>query len=904
MVIWQRLWSKVGLQLKLQLLVLGFLVLVLAFAQQALMSRFERQIMAAAEHRAVAVADGVVNGLNTLMDVEVGGKDVISDPKARERFIRQIGVSDKLLELRVARSAGIDDEYGEGLPIEKIVDDLDRKVIQSGKTEFRLDTQTAVPATLRVVLPFIAEREFRTSKCLECHDVNEGAVLGVANVTLDVQDDLDAIATIRRWIWTGSAGVLVVLFVVIGLIVRRLLRQLGGEPAYVIDILKQISLGNLSNDIHTRKSDTSSLLAAMKVMQFGLRDVVSEMQTVVTAAAQGDLSLRVDLNNKQGFASDLGARVNSLTDASMRIKMALDKASTCVMIADLQGKIIYVNDAVKALLGQAQEDIQKDLAGFSIAGLMGDTLDAFLQRAGWPHETLDSLSTTRSADVQIGGHIFGLIANPVRDDTGQALGSILEWKDRALEIAAQAQARANARIRQALDKCTTNVMIANAHHEIVYLNENCAAMMARNQSELRKVLPGFDASRLIGQSIEQLHPQPQEQRQFLSGLRHAEHRALQIGPLHFGTNMNPVLDEDGQRVGTVVEWLDRTAEVNVEQEIASVVQAASAGMFDQRLSVEGKRGFFLTLTESMNQLLATSEVGLTDVADLLASLARGDLSSRMERDHQGLFGMVRDSANATVQNLTRVIHEVSQAATALTAAAVQVSSTAHSLSEAASQQANSVEQTSGNVAAISASISQNSNNAHTTDTLAAKTSQEAAEGGRAVNQTVEAMKEIASKIGIVDDIAYQTNLLALNAAIEAARAGDQGKGFAVVAAEVRRLAERSQSSAREIGALAQSSVGMAERAGGLLDQIVPSVHKTSTLVQEIAAAGAEQSHSVTQIGTAMGMLARATQQNASASQELAVTAQELSSQAEQLQRSMAFFQIDNAIQPAKHPKLR
>jgi methyl-accepting chemotaxis protein len=198
----------------------------------------------------------------------------------------------------------------------------------------------------------------------------------------------------------------------------------------------------------------------------------------------------------------------------------------------------------------------------------------------------------------------------------------------------------------------------------------------------------------------------------------------------------------------------------------------------------------------------------------------------------------------------------------------------------------------------------NSNNAHTTDTLAAKTSQEAAEGGRAVNQTVEAMKEIASKIGIVDDIAYQTNLLALNAAIEAARAGDQGKGFAVVAAEVRRLAERSQSSAREIGALAQSSVGMAERAGGLLDQIVPSVHKTSTLVQEIAAAGAEQSHSVTQIGTAMGMLARATQQNASASQELAVTAQELSSQAEQLQRSMAFFQIDNAIQPAKHPKLR
>jgi methyl-accepting chemotaxis protein len=176
----------------------------------------------------------------------------------------------------------------------------------------------------------------------------------------------------------------------------------------------------------------------------------------------------------------------------------------------------------------------------------------------------------------------------------------------------------------------------------------------------------------------------------------------------------------------------------------------------------------------------------------------------------------------------------------------------------------------------------------------------------AVNDTILAMKQIASKIGIVDDIAYQTNLLALNAAIEAARAGDHGRGFAVVAAEVRKLAERSQLAAKEISELASSSVSTAERAGKLLNEIVPSIQKTSELVQEIAAASSEQSESVVQIGGAMGQLSHATQQNASASEELAATSEELSGQAEQLQQSIAFFKTGDAAprSPARALQVR
>ena len=364
-------------------------------------------------------------------------------------------------------------------------------------------------------------------------------------------------------------------------------------------------------------------------------------------------------------------------------------------------------------------------------------------------------------------------------------------------------------------------------------------------------------------------------------------------------------DEAGQLLAALATMQKGLAERAAREaaagaEIDAIVQAASAGDFAGRLALEGKEGFFKTLSVGMNQVMQTSEQGLTDVAALLAAFAEGNLAHRIERDYQGLFGKVKESGNQTAEQLTRVLTEVRSAADALTAAANQVSATAQSLSQSASEQASSVEETTASIDTMSASITQNSDNAKVTNTMATKASKEAGDGGAAVSQTVTAMKQIAQKISIVDDIAYQTNLLALNAAIEAARAGEHGKGFAVVAAEVRKLAERSQLAAKEIGDLAGNSVSTAERAGKLLDEIVPSIQKTSELVQEIAAASQEQSQSVTQIGSAMGQLSKATQQNASASEELAATSEELTGQAGQLQQSVAFFNLGNdAAQPRK-----
>lgn len=278
-------------------------------------------------------------------------------------------------------------------------------------------------------------------------------------------------------------------------------------------------------------------------------------------------------------------------------------------------------------------------------------------------------------------------------------------------------------------------------------------------------------------------------------------------------------------------------------------------------------------------------------ADVVRTVADGDLTVKIVTDERNQ-GSLLFAIRQMVEKLGQTVGEIKSAAGSLSSASEQVSATSQSLSQASSEQAASLEETSASIQQMSASINQNTENAKVTDGIASKSAADAQDGGQAVRATVEAMKSIADKIGIVDDIAYQTNLLALNAAIEAARAGDHGKGFAVVAAEVRKLAERSQIAAQEIGELASTSVKTAERAGSLLEQMVPSIRKTADLVQEITAASREQSTGASQITTAMNQLNQTTQQNASASEELSATAEEMSSQAEQLQQLMAQFRVE------------
>jgi len=356
-------------------------------------------------------------------------------------------------------------------------------------------------------------------------------------------------------------------------------------------------------------------------------------------------------------------------------------------------------------------------------------------------------------------------------------------------------------------------------------------------------------------------------------------------------NLAAVLDSMRQKANVLDDAL--TAITKLKEDMAKQASDDSTRLYEhsRNLMIGAVIGGVL-LGVGLGYAISRSVTGPLDRAVAAAdSLASGDLTIKLDVSGKDETARLLQAMQNMVTKLSQVVTDVNGGAEALAGASEEVSATAQSLSQASSEQAAGVEETSASIEQMTASITQNTENAKVTDGMATKAASDSAEGGEAVRATVAAMKQIAQKIGIIDDIAYQTNLLALNAAIEAARAGEHGKGFAVVAAEVRKLAERSQVAAQEISAVAGSSVELAEKAGRLLDQMVPNIKKTSDLVQEITAASEEQSSGVSQINAAVSQLSQTTQQNASSSEELAATAEEMSSQAEQLQQTMSFFKL-------------
>jgi methyl-accepting chemotaxis protein len=349
-------------------------------------------------------------------------------------------------------------------------------------------------------------------------------------------------------------------------------------------------------------------------------------------------------------------------------------------------------------------------------------------------------------------------------------------------------------------------------------------------------------------------------------------------------------------------------QANTARDKASITRAFEETKDSQRRSI--LLTFVVSLLCLGPMIVATWYVARIVTRSLLEAvrvaneLSQGNLTGQVEVYGNDETGQMLQALKDMSARLSQTLSEVKASAGALASASAQVAAGAQTVSQGTSEQAASVEETSSSLEEMSASITQNAENSRLMEQMSAKGAGDAEASGRVVNETVTAMKAIAEKISFIEEIAYQTNLLALNAAIEAARAGEHGKGFAVVASEVRKLAERSQTSAKEIGSLASASVQVAERSGKLLDELVPAIRKTADLVQEVASASREQASGVNQMNKAMGQVDQVTQRNASAAEEMSSTAEELSSQSEALMQLMSFFRTNASSEAVSFGKRR
>jgi len=566
----------------------------------------------------------------------------------------------------------------------------------------------------------------------------------------------------------------------------------------------------------------------------------------------------LDMNGKPfkvvKYATDITAQKLKAADYEGQLN-AVSKAQAIIQFK-LDGTILDANENFLKTMGYTLEEIRGKHHSVFVDPAQRDSAE---YRAFWEKLGRGDYDAGEYRRIGKGGVEIWIQAsyNPILDMNGRPF-KVVKY---ATDITAQKrQNEMNAAFKGALDNLGSNVMVADTNLNIIYMNNTVREMMATAQSDIRKDLPHFDVARLMGANIDTFHKNPSHQRTMLATLNKTFTAQLKLGGRTLRIIANPMLDGTGKRLGTVVEWADRTVELAVEAEIRELVDTANAGNLTKRMKLEGKSGVFAEIGKGINQL--------TD-------------------------------------NMTEVVSRVQAAATEVSRGAEEITQGNTDLSQRTEEQASGLEETASSMEEMTSTVKQNADNASKASQLATAARDQADKGGAVVNRAIRAMTEIndSSKkivdiIGVIDEIAFQTNLLALNAAVEAARAGEQGRGFAVVATEVRNLAGRSATAAKEIKGLIQDSVRKVEegsalvtQSGQTLEQIVTAVKKVSDIIGEIAGASQEQSAGIEQVNKAVMQLDEMTQQNAALVEQASAASQSMASQAKALTEMMERYEV-------------
>jgi methyl-accepting chemotaxis protein len=699
-----------------------------------------------------------------------------------------------------------------------------------------------------------------------------------ANMDLAANEEAYS-AALRESILTLVLGGLAALALAF-LIIRTALARLGADPAAAASVARRIASGDLQFEMDPNQGSDHSLMGALRQMKASL------------------------LHSKLDYEGQL--------KGIARLQGVIETTPT--------GEIIWANDIYLKLLGYTLEEVKGKHYGMVVDK---EIAEAEIFREFWHSmqkgEVRQNDYRKRCKD---GSHVWvNAIFNPVCDASGKPfkvvgyLSDITRQRETAL---------LNAAFRGALEQLDANVMVADNERRIIFVNPAARRLMSRLQDDLRKDLPNFDATQLMGMSLDALTRNPAALAAELADLTGITARQEVIGGRTMKSIVSPMKDENGRRLGTVVEWFDRTQEVAdqaqqaqvrelekaTEAELQKIIAAVTDGDLSNRVTLEGKRGFFEVLSRQINELVDTIAVALNEVQGMVAAANDGDLTRRVRTENRaGLLVKLGNGINELTENMAALVSQVKRAAEEVSRGADEISQGNANLSQRTEAQASSLEETASSMEEMTSTVKHNADNATQANQLAVEAREHAAQGGAVVARAVQAMteintssKKIADIISVIDEIAFQTNLLALNAAVEAARAGEQGRGFAVVASEVRNLASRSATAAKEIKALIQDSVRKVEegstlvtQSGSTLDQIVNSVKRVSDIVAEIAAASGEQSAGIEQVNRAVMQLDELTQQNAALVEEASAASLSMADQARQLNASLKRYRVDERL---------
>ncbi len=594
----------------------------------------------------------------------------------------------------------------------------------------------------------------------------------------------------------------------------------------------------------------------------------------------------------------------------------VDDAEASFMVVDKDFVIEYVNDSTMKLLRSSAAEFREIWPDFDPERLVGSCIDRFHKNPSHQRGMLAApLGAPHKTNIKVGPLTFALRVTSSFNNSGEHVGSTLEWEDVTEELANRERDVDYRSQLEAVSKAQA-VIEFEMDGTIRKVNDNFCHTM------------GYTANDVIGENHFMFYPGDEKaggsytemweklrRGEFLSG------EFLRVGKggkeVWIQASYNPVRNEAGEIVKVVKFAIDITAEKSRREmtsaamhEVSSVMRMVSEGNLDQRMVGE-YTGEFADLQRALNTSLETiGERVIKEAVQVMTAMANGDLTQRMESGLTGRYADLAASVNESLNNLSSIVGEINRVAESVDTGSSEISQGNTDLSRRTGQQAASLEETASSMEQMTSTVKQNAENATTANQLAIDARDQAERGGAVVRDAIQAMEEInasstkiADIIGVIDEIAFQTNLLALNASVEAARAGEQGRGFAVVASEVRNLAGRSATAAREIKDLIQDSGTKVEEgsrlvneSGETLSEIVAGVKRVTDIVGEIAAASAEQAQGIEQVNSAITQMDELTQQNAALVEEAAVASESLSEQAQSMSELMNQFDVgDNAI---------